>query len=74
MGGVVERICDGTWVMPGKRAKCYEKGKAAEVLWDYIPDIGLSACRSIEPFEPQKWNQDCLGAWRRDLGGINYGI
>lgn len=52
VGGVVERVCDGTWVMPGngKRTKC-EKGKAAEVLWDFLPDVGLPACRcrSIEP-------------------------
>ena len=45
-GGVVEKNCDGTWVITGKMRKCWKVGEAVEVFWDKIPDAGLPACRA----------------------------
>jgi hypothetical protein len=42
--GVVERVCDDTWVKSGKRRQCYKAGEAAEVLWDEIPDADMPVC------------------------------
>ena len=33
--GVVERICDGTWVIPGKVKKCRKEDEAVEVFVEY---------------------------------------
>jgi hypothetical protein len=30
-GGVIEEVSDGTWIIPGKRRKCYKEGEAAKV-------------------------------------------
>ena len=38
-GGVVEKILDGTWLLPIARKKCYKVNEAALVLWDAIPCI-----------------------------------
>ena len=54
--GVVERVCDGTWVQPGCRTKCYKVGEAAEMFWDPIPDADMPAHRSIEVLSTRKWN------------------
>ena len=36
--GIVEIVCDGTWIKAGKRRQCYKEGEAAEVFWDAIPE------------------------------------
>ncbi len=73
-GGVVEEVCDGTWIIPGKRSKCYNEGEAAKVLWDAIPDANLPSGHTIEPFAERKYNKNCDGAWRMDIGEIDYGL
>ena len=72
--GVVERICDGTWVIPGKVRKCWKEGEAVEVFWDAIPDADMPACRDNVALNPNKWNKDVIDAWRMDLGEYNYGV
>ena len=72
--GVVERICDGTWVITGRMRKCWKEGEAVEVLWDAIPDADMPACREKVALNPNKWNKDGIGAWRMDLGEYNYGV
>ena len=72
--GVVERICDGTWVIPGKARKCWKEGEAVEVFWDAIPDADMPACRDKVALNPNKWNKDVIDAWRMDLGEYNYGV
>ena len=37
MGGTVERVSYGTWLIPGARKKCYKEGEAEEVYWDTVP-------------------------------------
>ena len=73
--GVVERICDGTWVIPGKMRKCWKEGEAVEIFWDAIPDASdMPACRDKVALNPKKWNKDVIDAWRMDLGEYNYGV
>ena len=72
--GIVERICDGTWVITGRMRKCWKEGEAVEVFWDAIPDADMSACREKVALNPHKWNKDGVGAWRMDLGEYNYGV
>ena len=48
-GGIVEIVCDGTWIKPGKKRQCYKEGEAAK-FWDEIPECNLEASRSIDPF------------------------
>ena len=38
--GAVERICDGTWVIPGRAMKYWKEDEAVEVFWDAMPDVG----------------------------------
>lgn len=72
--GVVERICDGTWVIPGKCRKCWKEGEAVEVFFDAIPNADTPACREKVALNQNKWNKDVIGAWRMDLGEYNYGV
>ena len=72
--GVVERICDGTSVVPGRARKCWNEVEAAEVFWDAIPDADMVACREKVALNTRKWNKDCDGAWRMDLGEYNFGV
>jgi len=73
--GVVKRVSDGTWLLPKARTRCYKKGEAAEIEWDAMPDIGLeTTTTSIESLPPKMWNQQCDGAWRKDLGDIDIGV
>ena len=74
--GVVERICDGTWIIPGRARKCWKEGEAVEVFWDAIEDTEppMPACRSMVALNPNKWNKDGIDAWRMDLGEYNYGV
>ena len=73
---VIERICDGTWVIPGKVRKCWKEGEAVEVFWDAIPDadIDMPACRDRVALNPNKWNKDDIDAWRMDLGEYKYSV
>ena len=48
--GIVEWVCDGTWINPGKRRQCYKEGEAAEVFCDTKPEWNMEASRSSEPF------------------------
>ena len=76
-GGVVERISDGTWIIPtvsGRGRKCYGIGEAAEVDWDPFPDADYPGGRTIVPLDPKKWNKECNGGWRKDLGDLDFGI
>ncbi|KAL7546176.1 hypothetical protein ACHAWF_015185 [Thalassiosira exigua] len=73
-GGVIKRVSDGTWLLPGARTRCYKRGEAAEVLWDPVEEIGMGSVRSIVHFDPKKWNQDEVNSWRKDYGDIDYGL
>jgi hypothetical protein len=72
--GVVERVSDGTWVIPtpsGRGRKCYEENGAIEVFWDAVADCNdMPACRTITPISERKWNKEGVGAWRKDLGNV----
>ena len=71
--GVIERVCDGTWLLPDAKTRCYGEGEAAEVLWDPVEEINDGgACRSIVAFKPKLWNKHCENAWRRNLGEISF--
>ena len=67
--GRVKIVCDGTNMVP--RSK-YEAGKAAMIMWDANPNIGVSRdTPNGEPEHlapqkllPSKWNKDVEGAWR----------
>ena len=37
VGGTVERVSNGTWLIPGTRKKYYKEGEAAEVYWYVVP-------------------------------------
>ena len=56
--GIVERVCDGTWIKAGNRRQCYKEGEATEVFWDAIPECNMEASRSIEPFHSRLWNKN----------------
>jgi len=51
--GVVERICDGTWVIPGRMRKCWKENEAVEVFWDAIPEADAPACRAQVALDPK---------------------
>ena len=44
------------------------------MFWDAIPDAEMEAYSSMESFVAKKWNGNCVGAWRLDLGHIDYGL
>ena len=73
--GVIERLCDGSWIIPGHPRKRWKVAEAAEICWDAMPDANID-----EPFrdkvemDPKNWNKDCIGAWRMDLGDYDYGV
>ena len=61
--GVVEIICDGTWVIPGKMRICWKEGEAVEIFWDARPDASdMPACRDKVALNPKKWNKDGIDA------------
>ena len=75
MNGKVMRVSDSTWLVVGNaRTDCFKSGEAAELLWDAVPEVNYPAGKSIAEFKPNFWNKDKLGAWRKDLGSIYYGI
>ena len=73
-GGLVERICDGSWLIPGSRRKKYKVGEDADIFCYAIPEADLEPSRCIVPLNPKKWNKNTHEAWRKDLGDINYGL
>ena len=48
MGGTVERVSDGTWLIPGSSTKCYKEGEAAELYWDAVPEANYPPGRTAE--------------------------
>ena len=52
-GGLVERICDGSWLIRGSRRKKYKVGEAADIFWDAIPEADLGPSRCIVPLNPK---------------------
>ena len=47
----------------------------ARVMWDLVPEVGIDTSEPmIEEFNPNKWNQNCEGAWHMELGEIDYGL
>ena len=68
--GVVEAVSDGTWPTWRKTPRgtaCWKEGEAARVMWDPIPDGGIDEyIPSVEEFNPNNWNQNTPGAWRRE--------
>ena len=65
-GGLVERICDGSWLIPEIRRKKYKVGQAADIFWDAISEADLGLSRCIVPLNPKKWNKTIHEAWRKD--------
>jgi len=64
----------GLWVgMSGRRTVCYEKNEAADVLWDEVKEANCKQCRSIEKFDPNKFNKNCEGGWIKEVE-VDYGI
>ena len=74
MGGTVERVSDGTWLMPGASTKFYKKGEATEVYWDAVPEANYPPGRKKEKPDQKLWNKDKVVAWRRDHCEVDYGI
>ena len=48
MGVAVERVSEGTWLMPGERTKCYKKFETAEVYWYAVPEANYPQGRTTE--------------------------
>ena len=48
--------------------------EAAHILWDAIPCINMPACEEIQVILESKWNSNCEGTWRRDLGKGTFGL
>ena len=48
--------------------------EAAYIYWDPVPECNIPAVRSIQELPENKWNRDCEGAWRKDLGDEGYGL
>ena len=75
MNGKLMTVSDGTLIVGANaRTNCFKSGEADEVLWDAVPEVNYPAGKSIAEFKPNLWNKDKLGAWRKDLGSIYYGI
>ena len=64
---------NGTWLIPGKRKKCYKKIEAANVSWDAVEEANCPQCKSIEEFCSKKFNKDCKGGRGKEME-VNYGI
>ncbi len=56
-------------------AVCWKIGEVAKVLWDPVPEAGITTYEpTIEEFKPNKWNQNCDGAWHMNEGEVGYGL
>lgn len=71
--GIVEDVSDGTWIIAHTRRR-YKANEAARVNWDAVPSANFLGGRSVEIFKSNKWNQNDVGAWRKDMGEVDYGI
>ena len=75
--GVVKAISDGTapkWLKQNTVRACYKENEAALIDWDAIAEANMEAGESIVQLEPRKWNKNCVGAWRKELAEIDYGV
>ena len=73
VGRKILEVSNGTWLIPGRRTVCYEKNEAADVLWDEVKEANCKQCRSIEKFDPNKFNKNCEGGWIKEVE-VDYGI
>ena len=48
--------------------------KQKNVDWGALHDADFPGGQFIERIDKRKWNKECDGAWRRDLGDFNYGL
>ena len=74
--GNILQVSDGTWLIPGKRTKCYKKkrGRTCGMGRRRGRKIAHSArCKSIEECRPKKSKNYCEGGWRKEVE-VNYGI
>ncbi len=48
----------------------------AEILWDAVTEVKpkIPACTGIQELKKRMWNKDCEGAWRKDLGELDFGL
>ena len=72
--GTVKKVCDGTWVKAGTVNEYFKEGEAVLVRWKRIKEAGIKASESIVELKERLWNKEIEGAWRRDLGDIDFGI
>ena len=75
--GVVKAISDGTapkWLKQNAVSACYNVNEAALIDWDAITEANMEAGESIVKLEPRKWNKNCVGAWRKELAEVDYGV
>ena len=70
----VKKVSDGTWLIPNARTSCYGVNEAAELLCDAVEECGLDECTGIQELKANKWNKDCIGAWRKYIPPIDYGV
>ena len=49
------------------------QNEAADVLWDEVKEANCKQCRSIEKFDPNKFNKNCEGGWIKEVE-VDYGI
>ena len=40
-------------------------------FWDAIPEADYPTSRSIEPFNKNKWNNNCDGSCRKELSSVD---
>jgi hypothetical protein len=73
-GGLVKEICDGTWLYPNARTRCYKENEVARIKWDAVEELGLPTCEGVQELPPNKWNRNCEGAWRKELGDESFGL
>ena len=75
-GGVIVKVSDGTDKVPGGRTRRYKENEAAKIKWDPVKELDEEegAKPTWEVLLQSNWNKDCEGAWRIDLGDIDYGI
>ena len=74
MGGTVERVSDGTWLMPVERNKCYKEGEAAEVYWDAVSGANYPPDIMTEKSDQKLLNKYKVRACKRDHGEVDYGM
>ena len=75
MSGTIKEVSgDGNWLVSARaRTKCFAKGEAADVDWDPVQSANYKGGLSRVELKPRLWNKDVLGAWRKDIGEVDYG-